>query len=92
MEKFSGVPVWHVSVALHVPDPRLHGTPQALLPVEAWSPADRVRANEIMRHVLRGVGRDVESSDTLPRSLHRRRLFTTTEAAAIGGTQDRRTR
>lgn len=81
MEKFSGVPVWHVSVAV-----------RGMKPVVTWSPAERLRAEELMRAVLRGIGRDVESRTQLGRTLQLRRLMTPAEALSIGGTQDRRVR
>ncbi len=88
MEKFTGVPVWHASIALHVPEASTGMT--SLREVSTWSPSERVRAEQILRHVLRGVGRDVEARETLERSLHLRRLMTVAEAASVGGTQDRR--
>lgn len=79
MEKFSGVPVWHASVAL-IP----------MKPIGLWTRQQREHAERLLRAALNGVGTDNELREDHPFTIQVRRLATYAEAARLGGTQDRR--
>jgi len=82
MERFSGVPVWHASVAAL--------TSFGLKPVTAWTRQQREHAERLLRAAVSGVGTDNELREDTPVTIQLRRLATPAEALRLGGTQDRR--